>query len=62
MEQIQWLEGGGCLIDGKVWVTIISPIRTLGLGYEMKPAIMGSLTDYQAAMRATQSLFKGVKR
>lgn len=51
MEKIQWLEGGGCLIDGKVWISVISPVRTLGFGYEVLPMYFDSLKAYTDALQ-----------
>lgn len=50
MEPIKWLEGGGCLIDGRVWISVVTPFRVPGKGYEVKPMYFESLQHYQDAL------------
>lgn len=46
-EPIKWLDGNACLIDGKVWVTVIDPRFTIGLGNEMRPVVFGTEEEYR---------------
>lgn len=43
---IVWLDDNACLIDGKVWVTVVDPRLTVGLGHEMCRAVFGTEEEY----------------
>ena len=49
-EPIKWLEGGGCLIAGRVWISVISPVHTPGKGYAVTPMYFKSVKEYGDAL------------
>lgn len=50
-EPIKWLDDNACLIDGKVWVIVIDPRLTVGLGNEMRPVVFGTEEEYRKSQQ-----------